>query len=83
MNKNGIYANLPDELKEKLKSCRTEEEMTALLKAAQFELPDELLETVSGGEDPLRFSCNSFANECDGYEQPQCQNFTGADSAFF
>ena len=49
MNKNEFFANLPDELKERLKTCKTEEEIKALLKGAQIELPDELLEAVSGG----------------------------------
>ena len=49
MNKNEFFANLPEELKEKLKACKSEEEMKALLKDAQIKLPDELLEAVSGG----------------------------------
>ena len=61
MNKQEFYASLPEELKEKLKACKTEEEMKALLKGAQIELPDELLEAVSGGM--------YLRNECDPHIQ--------------
>ena len=79
MNKKEFFANLPEELKEKLKACRSEEEMNALLKGAQLELPDELLEAVSGGDmTPHPVSCNSFRIEdCVDYYQPQ------GDKSFF
>ena len=72
MKKNEFFANLPEELKEKLKSCRTEAEMNALLKGAQIELPDELLEGVSGGWTPHLVLCSTFRIEdCGDYYQPQ------------
>ena len=63
MNKQEFYASLPEELKEKLKACKSEEEMKALLKGAQLELPDELLEAVSGGW----ITCGKCVTDCGLY----------------
>lgn len=72
MNKKEFFANLPDELKERLKTCKSEEEMKALLKGAQIELPDELLEGVSSGGTPHLVIFSSFRIEdCGDYYQPQ------------
>ena len=49
MNKQEFYASLSDEVKAKLKACKTEDEMKKVLEDADIELPDELLETISGG----------------------------------
>lgn len=40
---------LTDEQKEKMKACKTMEELLAFAKEENIELPDELLEAVSGG----------------------------------
>ena len=45
----GIYDSLTDEQKEKAKACKTMDELTALAAKDGIELPDEVLDAVSGG----------------------------------
>ena len=47
----GIYDNLSDNLKEKVKACKTMEEMMELAGKEGIELPDEVVEALSGGCD--------------------------------
>ena len=51
-----IYDSLTDEQKEKAKACKTTEELMAFVAKEGFELPDEALEAVAGGE-PLFDAC--------------------------
>ena len=44
-----IREHLPDEQKEKTKDCKTADELVSLLSELGVDLPDELLEAVSGG----------------------------------
>ena len=44
-----IYENLTDEQKEKAKQCKTMDELIALAGEWGIELPDEVLDAVSGG----------------------------------
>ncbi len=44
-----IYDSLTDEQKEKAKNCKTAEELLKLAGEEGIELPDELLDSVSGG----------------------------------
>ena len=52
----GIYETLTDEQKEKAKKCKTTDELMAFVAKEGFELPDEVLDTVAGGE-PLFDAC--------------------------
>ena len=45
----GIYDSLTDEQKEKVRACKSDKELRALLSAEGVELPDEMLDEVSGG----------------------------------
>ncbi len=45
----GIYDNLSDDLKEKVKACKTMEEVMELAGKEGIELPDEVVEAISGG----------------------------------
>ena len=45
----GVFASLTEEQKKKAAACKTAEELTAFLTEAGVELPDELLDAVSGG----------------------------------
>ena len=45
----GFYDSLTDEQKEKVKACKTMEELTVLVGKEGVELPDEVLDDVSGG----------------------------------
>ncbi len=45
----GIYESLTDEQKEKVKACKSMDELTALAAKEGIELPDEALDAVSGG----------------------------------
>ena len=49
----GIYENLTDEQKEKAKKCKTMDEMMALAGEWGIELPDEMLDAVTGGSEPV------------------------------
>ena len=49
------FENLTPELQEKLKACKTPEELAALAKENGFELADEELENLAGGTpSPIR-----------------------------
>ena len=43
--------SLSDEQKDQLKNCKTPEDMLAFAKKAGYELSDEVLDAVSGGQD--------------------------------
>ena len=45
----GIYGSLTDEQKEKVKQCKTVDELMAFAGEEGLELPDEVLDAVSGG----------------------------------
>ena len=45
----GIYESLTDEQKEKAKACKTTEELMEFAGNEGLELPDEMLDSVSGG----------------------------------
>ena len=63
MNRKEFYNTLSEDVKKKIKACKSEEEMKALLKGAQIELPDELLEAVSGGW----ITCAKCVTDCGLY----------------
>ena len=48
-----LFAELPAELQEQLKAAATKEEGLAILEANSIPLPDEALEAVAGGYEPL------------------------------
>jgi len=52
----GIWENLTNEQKEKAKACNTVDELTRFAAQEGIELPDELLETVSGGGSTLGYA---------------------------
>ena len=62
MEKKEFYESLNDEVKAKLKACKTEDEMKKVLADAGIDLPDELLETISGGGNPPCFE--KWKNKC-------------------
>ena len=58
--------DLSPELQEKAKACKTAEELKTLAQENGFELSDEELEGVSGGQDctpltcPVAYQCKDF-----------------------
>lgn len=50
MTRKEFYETLSDEVKEKIKACKTEAEMKKVLDDSGVELAPELLEGVSGGD---------------------------------
>ena len=48
--KTEFFKNLPEDVKEKLKSCTSEEEAMDILKASSIEIPDDALDEVAGGK---------------------------------
>ena len=55
----GIYESLTEEQKEKAKSCKTMEELTEFAAKEGIELPDEMLDSVAGGD------CKDGCLKCD------------------
>jgi len=51
------FENASDEVKEKIRACKTPEDYLALAKSEGYELSDEDLESISGGVDWI--SCTS------------------------
>jgi len=45
----GVYDSFTDEQKEKVKACKSAQELIAFAKEEGIELPDELLNDVAGG----------------------------------
>ncbi len=59
---NEFFKKLPEDVKEKLKNCKSEEEAMDILKDNMIEIPEEELKKVSGGW--------CWANtDCPHYEQ--------------
>lgn len=52
---------LSDELKDKVANCKTPEDMLELAQSEGFELSDEELEAISGGEDT--WDCPRICNQ--------------------
>ena len=48
---NKMYEALSDDMKEKVTSCKTAEELIELAKSEGIELTDEQLDAISGGYD--------------------------------
>ena len=46
----GIYNSLTDEQKEKVKACKSSEEIMELVSKEGIELPEELMDKVAGGK---------------------------------
>ena len=44
-----FYKGLPDDVKEKLENCQSEEEAMDVLKQNMIEVPDEVLDEAAGG----------------------------------
>ena len=44
-----LFKSLTDEQKEKIKACKTPEEVVDLIQNEGFELPDDALDLISGG----------------------------------
>ncbi|MBQ9020559.1 MAG: Nif11-like leader peptide family natural product precursor [Eggerthellaceae bacterium] len=56
------YEDLSPEMQEKVKACKSPEELLALAKEEGYELTDEELEGVAGGW-----------GDCDNYEPEHCR----------
>lgn len=70
MNKKDFYNSLGDEVKAKIKACRSEAEMLKVLEDAKVELDPELLNGVSGG------SSHHCGVDCD---DDYCESFCFCD----
>ncbi len=57
-------SNLPDDLKQRVRACESEDELRALAEQEGIELSDEQLAAIAGGTD---WSCLTLKWECDGY----------------
>ena len=50
MDRKEFYESLPEDVKEKIKACKSEAEMLKVLEDEQIELSPELLDGVAGGD---------------------------------
>ncbi len=55
-----LFKSLTDEQKEKIKACKTPEEVVDLIQNEGFELPDDALDLISGGIVPRPDSFGAF-----------------------
>ena len=55
--KNDFFKSLPEDVKEKLKNCKSEEEAMDILMDNTIEIPEEELKNVSGGSNWSRDDC--------------------------
>ena len=58
---NEFFKKLPEDVKEKLKNCKSEEEAMDILKENMIEIPVEELKKVSGGD---LGDYNPYQKEC-------------------
>ena len=74
MNKNfednEFFKQLPEETKEKLRNCKSEEEAMEILKGDMIAIPDDVLDSVAGGEDYWRWDCWGY---CRAQAEPNSQ----------
>jgi len=62
MNRKEFYESLSEDVKAKLKACKSDEEMMKVLDEEKIELDPELLDEVNGG---VTFSyCTDFRTCC-------------------
>ena len=62
------FDELSSELQEKVKACKTPEELLELAKEEGYELSDDELEAVSGGME----WCNAYDKPCEQYVRRWC-----------
>ena len=65
---NELYRQLPDEVKEKIRGCKTEEEAMDILKQDMVSIPDETLKVIAGGD--CWDHCATFGQKCSDYNAP-------------
>ena len=66
LENNEYFKQLPEETKEKLRNCKSEEEAMEILREEMIPIPDELLDDVAGGESYYCVNCSILANsDCD------------------
>ena len=65
---NEFYKSLPEEVKETLKSCKSEEEAMDILKQDMVSIPDETLKVIAGGD--CWDHCATFGQKCSDYNAP-------------
>lgn len=58
-----LFDDLSPELRQKAASCKTNEELAELAKQEGFELSEEMLDAISGGESWAEY----VAKECPGF----------------
>ena len=78
MNKEmlNIINELPEDIRQKAAECKSAEELNVFLAENDVELPDDIIEAVSGGRD------GCFIDDCDFYCKKHhlaCQIKTGYD----
>ena len=68
MNQKEFYDSLSEDIKERLKACKTEEEMMKVLDEEKIELDPGLLDGASGGASKFRYenrNCSDHTcNKC-------------------
>ena len=67
MDRKAFYNSLSEDMKTKIKACKTEDEMMKVLAEAGIALDDELLDSVSGGAG-LPLEGEKVTDECDCYK---------------
>ena len=70
---NDFFNKLPEEIREKLKNCKNEEEATQLLKEEMVSIEDEDLDCVAGGGDSRNIDTEQITED---FEEGR---ITGAD----
>ena len=63
MNRKEFYESLSADVKEKIKACKSEQEMLKVLEDEKIELSPDLLDSVAGGQYVPGGPCYDF--ECD------------------
>ena len=61
---NEFFQQLPEETKEKLRNCKSEEEAIDVLKGDMIPIPDDVLDEVAGGDD---YVCMDKCMKCSNH----------------
>ena len=56
---NEFFQKPPEEVKEQLKNCKSEEEAMEILRDNMIEIPEEMMDSVAGGKSYLKCGCFS------------------------
>ena len=69
------YKKITKEMLEEAKNCKSDEERKAFIEKNNIQLPDEILNNISGGNDEEGYRCSECGKVLDGWLSYQVHLF--------